>query len=74
LAPDRERNIARQRNILQILGHVEIGLVEGQRFDEVSVPFEDFAHLAGDRTIAREVWGQKHRIRAKALGANRRHC
>jgi hypothetical protein len=42
---DRERHVARQRNSLQVFRDVEIGLVEGQRFDDRSVLCEDLADL-----------------------------
>ena len=53
--------------------NVEIGFVEGQWFNQVGVPFEDFAHFAGDRPIAREVRRREHGLRAKAIGANGGH-
>jgi hypothetical protein len=34
LRPDRERDVARQRNILEVFGDVEVGLVERERFDD----------------------------------------
>ncbi len=38
-----------------VFGDVEIGLVEGERFDEVGVLLEDFACGSGDGAVASEV-------------------
>ena len=51
LGTDRQRNVPRQRNALQIFGHVEVGLVQRQRFDDRCVLCEDFLDLLGDRLV-----------------------
>jgi hypothetical protein len=42
-------------------------------FDEIGVTREDFAHLARDRPIAREIRREEHGVWAKSLRANRGH-
>src|SRR5205807_7071534 len=56
-----------------VLRNVEIRFVEGQRFNQVGVAFEDFVRLTGDRPIAREVRGQEDCVRAKTFGSNSGH-
>src|SRR5467141_1185956 len=56
-----------------VLRNVEIGLVEGQRLNQVGVALEDFAHLARDRPVTREVRGQEDCVRAQAFGSNSGH-
>src|SRR5207249_7651488 len=34
---------------------------------------EDFAHLTGDGSVAREIWGQEHSIKAETFRSNSRH-
>jgi hypothetical protein len=44
---DRERDVARQRNSLQVFRDVEVSFVQRQRFDDRGVLREDFADLLG---------------------------
>jgi hypothetical protein len=45
LLADPQRDVPRKRNALQVLGDVEIGLVERQRLDDRRVFGEDFADV-----------------------------
>ena len=51
-----------------VFGDVEIGFVEGERFDEVGVAEEDFADAAGDGAIASEVGRDEDGVGAETLG------
>src|SRR5205814_10730474 len=50
------------------LRNVEIGFVEGQRFNQVSVAFEDLAHLAGHGPITCEIRLQVDFARSQVFG------
>ena len=54
-------------------GHVQVGLVQRQRFDQVGMFEHDLAHLARDGLVAAEVRRHEHRLRTQALGAQGRH-
>jgi hypothetical protein len=54
-------------------GDVEVGLVEGEGFDEVSVALEDLADGAGDGLIAGEVRRDEDGLRAEAFGGDGGH-
>ena len=73
LGADRERDVARQRNPLQVLGHVEIGLVERQRLDDRRVLGEDLADLLRDRLVDLEARLHEDQVRTLPLGRHRRH-
>ena len=73
LRADRLRGGGRARQAGEGLGDVEVGLVERQRFDQVGVAREDLAHLLRHRLVAHEIRRHEHRLRAQALGADRRH-
>src|SRR6266481_4197901 len=50
-----------------------MGFVEGQRLNQVGVPFEDLAHLSGYLAIARKVGGQECCVGAKTFGSKSGH-
>ena len=51
LGADGERDVARQRNSLQVFRDVEIGLVQRQRFNDRGVLGEDLSDLLGNRLV-----------------------
>ena len=56
-----------------IFGDVEIGFVEGERFDQVGVAEEDFADAAGDVAIAGEVGRDEDSIGTETFCLDRWH-
>ena len=73
LARDRERNVARKRDVLQVFGYVEVGFIERQRLDARRVLREDLADLLGDILVDLEAWLHENQVRALPLGRHRRH-
>jgi hypothetical protein len=51
LGSNRERDVASQRNVLQIFCNVEIGFVQRQRFDDRRMLGEDVADLLRNRLV-----------------------
>jgi hypothetical protein len=51
LGADRQGDVPRQRNILQVLGYVEVGLVQRQGLNDWGMFGEDVAFLLRDRLV-----------------------
>ncbi len=73
LAPDDARRLGRGREAGELLGDVEVGLVERQRLDERRVAKEDRPHPPRHLLVAREVGRHEDRLRTLALRGDRRH-
>src|SRR5271168_4224332 len=58
----------------EIIGYVEIGLIERERLDQWGVVLEDRLHLFGDFAVNVEPWENKHEFGALPSGDGRRHC
>ena len=71
--PDLFGDLGRRGHGLQVLGDIEIGLVERERFDERSVLGEDRADLMRDRPIDVEPRFHEDQLRALPPGGHRRH-
>ena len=56
-----------------VFGYVEVGLVQRQGFNQISVTFEYLPGTLGDGAVAREIRRDKDRFGAQTLGADRRH-
>jgi hypothetical protein len=56
-----------------VLGHVEIGFVETERFDQVGVVAEDRANLLADLAIDVEAALAEHQVGAQPLGGDAGH-
>ena len=67
LRADRERDVARQRDALQVFGDVKIGFVERQRLDDRRVLGEDLADLLRDRLVDLEARLDEDQVRALPL-------
>ena len=68
LGPDRQRDVARQWNVLQVFSYVEIGLVQRERFDDRRVLGKDLANLLRDRLVDFEAGFHEDQVRALPLG------
>src|SRR6185295_19228731 len=66
-------DIARQRHAPQVLGHVEIGLVERERLDQRGRRMQDLHHPLGRLAIFLEVRPDDDELRAEAYRARHRH-
>ena len=73
LRTDRQRDVPRQRNALQIFGHVEVGLVQRQRLDDRGVLREDLPDLLRDCLVDLEAWLHEDQVGALPLRGNRWH-
>ncbi len=58
-------------NALLVLCDVEVGLIKGERFNEVGVFGKDLADLLGDRAVDVEAWLDEDEVRAASLGCDR---
>ena len=47
-----------------MVGYVQIGFIEGERFDQRSVVLEDRVNLFGDFAVHVEPWRDKHEFGA----------
>ena len=56
----------RQRFSPRVLGHIEIGLVEGEWLHRGSHRPKEIEHLLRHRAVFCEVWAHDHEIRAQA--------
>jgi len=73
LGADRERDIARQRNPLQVFRDVEIGLVERERFYDRRVLGEDLSDLLRDGLVDLEARFHEDQVRTLPLRRHRWH-
>ena len=55
-------------DFLLVPGHVEVSLIERDRFDEVGVFLEDFMDATGDFPIAVEIGGDANDMRTQPKG------
>ena len=62
LLTDHLRDPRRRGQFHLVLGHVEIRLVERQRFDQVGMPLKDFAHSPRYRFVTDEIRGNEDRV------------
>ena len=70
---DHLGDIGRERDVAVVLGDVEIGLVEAQRFDQRGVAGEDIADLARDRAVGVEARLDEDKFGAAAARGHGRH-
>ena len=73
LRTDRERDIACQRNPLQVFRDVKICLVQGERFDNWRVLGEDLADLLGNSLVDLEARFHEYQVRTLSLRRHRWH-
>jgi hypothetical protein len=73
LGADRERDVAGQRNVLEVFGDVEVGLVERERLDDRRVLGEDLADLLRDRLVDREARLHEDQVGTLPLRRHRWH-
>jgi hypothetical protein len=66
-------DLRRQADSFQILGDVEIGLVERQGLDDRAIGGEDFPDLQGDGLVSVEARFDEDQIGAFSLGGDGRH-
>jgi hypothetical protein len=69
---DRQCYVARQRDVLQVIRNVEVGLVERQRLNDRCVLDEDLAYLLADLPVDLEARLDEDEIRTLQPGGNRR--
>ena len=62
--PDFLRGLPRRRDASEIVGDVEIGFVERERFDQRGAILEDRLNLLGHPAVNVEPWRDKHEFRA----------
>jgi hypothetical protein len=73
LGTDFQRNLGGNLHALQVLGDIEIGLVERQRLDQRRVFGKNLADLLRHRLIDIEARRHENQLRTFALGGDRRH-
>src|SRR5262249_25427227 len=73
LLADPQRDVPGQWNALQVLGDVEIGLIERKRLDDRRVLGENVADLPADLLVDLEAWPYEDQVRALAFRRYRRH-
>jgi len=73
LRADDLRDLRRHRHPALVLGHIQIRLIQRERFHQLRMPQENLAHLARHRLVTDEIRGHEHRIRTQPLRTHRRH-
>ena len=73
LGADGQRDVACERNPLQVFGDVEVSLVERQWFYDRRVLGENLADLLGDRLVDLEARLYEDKVWTLSFGRHRRH-